>query len=194
MRTKDMKREKWGDFWDLVPRGTEGCWEWRGPENVTINRPIYARSGQQHYAYRVAWVLTNGDIPDDLGVLHHCDNPMCCRPDHLFLGTQSDNCHDMWSKGRGVQVVPRYGHEHHMVRIPDTEVRAARERYALGGISIKGLAREVGTSERAVTGWLSGTTRLAAGGPINDHLRTRGMAEKLRQAKRRTRKLQEVAA
>jgi hypothetical protein len=51
-------------------------------------------------SHRAAWKLTHGPIPDGLQVLHRCDNPPCCNPAHLFLGTQQDNIADMHKKGR----------------------------------------------------------------------------------------------
>lgn len=48
----------------------------------------------------MAWELTVGPIPDGLYVCHRCDNPPCVRPDHLFLGTPSDNAIDRERKGR----------------------------------------------------------------------------------------------
>src|SRR5262245_4019247 len=50
--------------------------------------------------HRVAWELTFGPIQEDLGVLHKCDNPLCCNPSHLFLGTRADNLTDARNKGR----------------------------------------------------------------------------------------------
>ncbi|MDQ3541980.1 MAG: HNH endonuclease [Chloroflexota bacterium] len=50
--------------------------------------------------HRVAWELTHDAIPDDLHVLHRCDNRKCVRPDHLFLGTNDDNIRDMVYKSR----------------------------------------------------------------------------------------------
>jgi hypothetical protein len=48
----------------------------------------------------MAWMLTHGDIPDGLNVCHRCDVPLCCNPNHLFLGTQADNLADCRAKGR----------------------------------------------------------------------------------------------
>lgn len=51
-------------------------------------------------AHRIAYEAAFGAPPPDRLVMHHCDNPPCCEPDHLFVGTQTDNMHDMWAKGR----------------------------------------------------------------------------------------------
>lgn len=57
--------------------------------------------GNKHYRVsRVSWILENGPIPDNLCVLHECDNPRCVCPDHLFLGTLGDNNTDRSKKGR----------------------------------------------------------------------------------------------
>jgi hypothetical protein len=85
-------------FWEKVDKSGD-CWEW----TATIDKSGYGIVGMRPKnlkASRVAWMLTNGAIPDGLWVLHHCDNRRCVRPDHLFLGTNTDNQRDSVAKGR----------------------------------------------------------------------------------------------
>ena len=73
-----------------------GCRPWMG----TRNRNGYGLLNLTLCTHRLAWELANGPIPRGLLVLHHCDNPPCCNPDHLFLGTHADNAADRTRKGR----------------------------------------------------------------------------------------------
>lgn len=83
-------------FWRNVDkRGPDECWEWKRARNSSG----YGRLGSTA-AHRVAWHLTNGQIPDGMYICHHCDNPPCCNPAHLFCGTQTDNMQDAKAKNR----------------------------------------------------------------------------------------------
>ena len=85
-------------FWSRVDKSGD-CWIWTGATRDgygVIRRRLAPDSG----AHRVAWELTIGPIGPGLNVCHHCDVPLCVRPDHLFLGTQSDNLQDASRKGR----------------------------------------------------------------------------------------------
>ncbi len=88
-------------FWQKVEKNPEGCWSW----TATIDRGGYGSIGTPtglEYAHRLSWIIHNGPIPNGLFVLHHCDNPPCVRPDHLFLGTHQDNQDDRLRKGRRI--------------------------------------------------------------------------------------------
>lgn len=87
-------------FWKWVDRSDpDGCWPWtrfRGTDGYG-----FLRIGQKTIrTHRHAWTLTNGPIPSGAEVCHRCDNPPCCRPDHLFLGTHAENMADMVAKNR----------------------------------------------------------------------------------------------
>ena len=91
-------------FWKWVNK-TEKCWLWTGRTNKTkpgTGAGQFRIVGRKNpiLAHRFSWELVNGPVPDGMCVCHKCDVPYCVRPDHLFLGTQSDNSKDMWSKGR----------------------------------------------------------------------------------------------
>lgn len=82
--------------------GVDSCWEWLAAKKQGGYGKIGigGKYGGWVLAHRVAWELENGQIPSGLVVCHKCDNPGCCNPSHLFLGTQPDNLADMRRKGR----------------------------------------------------------------------------------------------
>jgi len=89
-------------FWLKVHK-TADCWLWQG----ATNKRGYGRctvNGVNWYSHRLSWMLHYGAIPVGMFVLHHCDNPSCVRPDHLFLGTQTDNMKDCVRKRRHAAV------------------------------------------------------------------------------------------
>ena len=93
----DIERKFWANVHTPNPFD---CWNWNGRKD----KDGYGRfrfNSQDFYSHRVSWVLANGNIPNGLFICHHCDNPSCCNPEHLFIGTHLDNMFDMYSKGRG---------------------------------------------------------------------------------------------
>lgn len=113
-------------FWAKVVR-SDGCWEWTGAKDRfgygTVTRKLLSKVPIR--AHRLSWFFANGPVPDGQWVLHRCDNPPCVRPDHLFLGTRSDNIRDMFAKERGRPnggVIAR-GATHPMVRLTEAQVR-----------------------------------------------------------------------
>ncbi len=88
-------------------------------------------------AHRYSYSLVHGD-PGELQVLHKCDNPKCVRPEHLFLGTRTDNMVDATSKGRLTR------------KLNEQSVATIRARFANGGVTQKALAEEYGVSPVAI--------------------------------------------
>lgn len=95
-------------FWSrVVPVSEEpdACWEWTGSRDRQSGygkfRLLYSGRDPHLWAHRVAYLLTHGNLDAHVKVCHHCDNPPCCRPDHLFVGSQRENLLDMLAKGRG---------------------------------------------------------------------------------------------
>jgi hypothetical protein len=105
-----------------------GCWLWTGAKDPCGYGNL-KRDGRYSKAHRVAYELANGPIPKGVRVLHRCDNPPCCNPDHLFLGSQRDNIVDRNTKGRGNYAV---GTGHYLTRLTEDDVREIRRLHAEG--------------------------------------------------------------
>lgn len=108
-------------FWSKVDKspghGPEGsCWVWTA--GASKGYGLFSMGAHDSFrASRIMWRIASGDDPAPLSVLHRCDNPPCVNPDHLFLGTDKDNCRDAFSKGR-----------RNLIRC--NEVRCSKSRYA----------------------------------------------------------------
>lgn len=134
-------------FWSQV-RKTETCWFWTG----------YCRNGygslwhgSRYYSvHRVAWTLANGTIPTGLFVCHRCDQKLCVRPDHLFIGTALDNNRDRQRKHRSADV---RGERHPRRKLTNTEVLQIRQLGSpgrLNGLNHYALARQFGVSRSLI--------------------------------------------
>jgi hypothetical protein len=89
---------------DQAVRDQNDCLVWTGLKDVNGYGKISYKS-KYWRCHRLIYVLTNGEPPDGLQVLHRCDNRACFNLNHLFLGTQNDNMVDMGKKGRGNSVL-----------------------------------------------------------------------------------------
>ena len=87
-------------FWSKVDMNNGGCWNWRSGKSKK-GYGYFSVKPFNLQSHRVAWAISNPTNPSSgLMVMHKCDNPPCCNPDHLFIGTAQDNSDDMMSKGR----------------------------------------------------------------------------------------------
>ncbi len=127
-------------FWAQVQK-SDGCWLWTGGIFPT-GYGWFNVSGKMLRAHRFSWELHFGPIPDGKIVCHHCDNPACVRPDHLFLGTAQDNKDDCVAKGRqatgdrnGSRIHPERlarGEDHGRAKLTEEDVREIRALLASG--------------------------------------------------------------
>jgi hypothetical protein len=86
-----------------VVRSEHGCWEWTGSKQSNgYGRMGLSIKGRRLIPHRVSWMIHNGEIPPGLFVCHKCDNPPCCKPEHLFLGDSRANSKDKYDKNRGM--------------------------------------------------------------------------------------------
>lgn len=113
-------------LWAKVQKG-DGCWEWTGSRRNGYGR-IGIRDPKPRLlsVHRLSYEMHFGPIPDGMHVCHHCDNPSCVRPDHLFLGTHSDNMRDKVAKGRDGGHRYKAGEKHRMAKLTREQVDEIR--------------------------------------------------------------------
>lgn len=154
-------------LWNKVDvRGEDECWLWKGERNakgygrIYVDNRIAAQFGNQGDVLKVTRVvfwLKTGQVPDARShVCHKCDNPACCNPAHLFMGTALDNVRDAMQKGRHV-----HGETHGCAVLTDEDVIKIREMWKRGD-PLLSIAKKFGVSER--------TARDAATGAQWSHL------------------------
>lgn len=148
-------------FWSRVDRagGANACWAWmKGRNGDGYGQVTFAY--RNFLAHRIAHGLTYGPPPPDKPlVLHSCDNPGCCNPAHLFLGTHADNTADKTAKGRqatgdrhGSRLHPEsraYGARHGRAKLTETDIPAIRAALARRE-GYRSIARRFGVSHPAI--------------------------------------------
>ncbi len=118
-----------------------GCWNWvgalfQGTGYGQFSNKALAESPTT--AHKASWVIHNGPVPDGLFVCHHCDNRKCVNPDHLYLGTNSQNMIDRSKRG--------YVHQRALTEDAVREMRQLRQK----GWSWRKLADRYGVQMNAV--------------------------------------------
>jgi len=140
------------DLWNSLKFNLiSGCWEYSGNRD----RDGYGRfSWATGYlrAHRAAWIFTFGDIPDGMEVCHTCDNPPCCNPAHLWLGTTAENQTDCKDKGR-----TRSGSRNGRALLLEEDIPVIRRRIA-SGQSLSSIGRDYCVGPSVIWRIKSGST------------------------------------
>ena len=153
------------------------CWNWTGYRTAK-GYGMMSFGSRPVRTHRVSWTLHYGKIPKGLQVLHHCDNPACVNPEHLFLGMNADNVRDRVRRDRGNRPIgdanpirrnpavccrgdnhwsrtnPEKllrGAVHGSAKLTESDVLAIRERYAGGAVFQHALAAEFGVSQHLIS-------------------------------------------
>jgi len=142
-------------FWAKVKK-TDGCWLWTASVFARSGYGEFGLNGKMVTAHRYSFLLNVGPIGPGLFVCHACDNRLCVRPDHLFLGTHQENVADCKSKRRTVS-----GAKNGMAKLTGAQVLAIRRDY-IPGKNARELAEKYGVRPGHV--W-----RVAGGGRWNQH-------------------------
>jgi len=145
MPTGIYKRKSAVDrFWEKVDKSGD-CWKWTASKANGYG--IFRINNKKVYAHRFSWLIHNSPVPVGMYVCHRCDNPGCCNPGHLFLGTAKDNMQDAKKKGRLA-----IGEAHGRSKLTAKDVQEIRSLYRIRGeYSGKVLAKLFGVNKSAIS-------------------------------------------
>jgi hypothetical protein len=140
-------------FWTFISKNPNtNCWEWTG--QLKGGYGYFSINHKDIPVHRLMFKKYKGIIPPKINVCHSCDNPKCCNPDHLWLGTQADNIADMHIKKRDYK---SFGENHHTAKINENNVREIRKKYK-EGMKMKSIHRLLNIPYRTIQHVCTGNT------------------------------------
>lgn len=146
-------------LWSYVNKKVDGvCWPWMAA-STRQGYGIFGVCGRLFTVTRLIYALTYKQDPGKLYVLHTCDNPRCCNPSHLFLGTKKDNTIDMDKKGRRVKALGEKNGQSKLTVKDIITIRKSRK-------FVKELAEEYAVSDTLISLIQLGKIWKLAGGPV----------------------------
>ena len=145
-------------------RGPDECWPFTGKPIDNRGYGGVWHDGRRERAHRLAWRLANNaeTVPKGMVVCHSCDNPPCCNPAHLFIGTHTDNMRDSARKGRlgrgniGRQRLDMTGEKHRDAKLTIERVQFARSHAQ--SRTVASMARDFKVSTNALKAAIHGKT------------------------------------
>jgi hypothetical protein len=127
-----------------IEKNENGCWIWKRANNQKYGVMYFKR--KQTYSHRVSYEIFKKKCPGKFYVCHHCDTPLCCNPDHLFLATNKENMEDARKKGRMM-----CGERQPIGKLTKEKVIEIRKLLAKG-ISQSKIAKQFGIAQTGVSG------------------------------------------
>ncbi len=112
---------------------TAACWEWTAAKNDKGYGKFSVAKSKWEYAHRISHKLYKGEIPDKMCVCHKCDNTSCVNPQHLFVGTYSDNNKDAFNKGRHTNPIMK-GKDNPRFKFTEQMIKEIQERIKKGEV------------------------------------------------------------
>jgi len=145
-RTPSLDTKTVARFWSKVAIGHESeCWLWTGAKKDT-GYGAFRVGNATCTASRYAYAAKHGPIDPQMHVLHSCDNPPCCNPEHLKLGTVADNSTDKVKRGRHC-----HGSKRPLAKLTNEQVMAIAKLWATGALSQKEIATRFGVNQSQVS-------------------------------------------
>lgn len=135
-----------------VKINSDQCWEWQGAKhkqgygNIIFKKKCWL-------SHRLAWTIYKGEIKDNLKVCHKCDKPLCCNPNHLFLGTQLENVQDGFAKGRMKKNIPAT----RRIKLNYSQVTEIKKLHD-GGMTRKELEKKYDVSQTCIAKIINGVS------------------------------------
>jgi hypothetical protein len=140
-------------FWSKVEK-TDTCWLWVGARNEKGYGLLGIGSTNQVRAHRWIYETTNQCVvPEGMFVCHRCDNPSCVRPEHLYVGTHTDNMLDRAQRDRAAK-----GEDSGPAKLTDDQVRAIRAAYIPGKVDCTALGKTYKVDHTTVKAIVTGET------------------------------------
>lgn len=153
LTNQDIRR-----FWTKVEKRSDGeCWNWTGTGHPSGYGRI--KIGRTNIlAHRLSFLLNFSVDPGEMCVCHHCDNRLCINPNHLFLGTRTDNNIDMMAKGRGDWSLSCKGSQHGQSRFTEEQIIEIRRLWSRGGLTQKNIALRFQTRQSVISRIVNGVS------------------------------------
>lgn len=140
-----MFHQKEKTFWNNVDiRSNDECWLWKrytdsdGYGRTKLFYNIFKKTG----AHQISWILSGNDIPTGLLIRHKCNNPKCCNPNHLDIGTAKDNALDCINSNRTM-----IGSKNPSSKLTEKQVREIKSQLSNGKKLGAKLAKQYGVSK-----------------------------------------------